>query len=479
MTAPSFYERISQGQLQAIIKPFHTYSWDDIGLGELYAAQFAGKVIYNKQFGWLVYDGKCWQPDEREGAMRLATKLALKMKYHAEMPPPELKRDTELLTGYTAFAKKCQSTEKRRLMLENAKLDLRINVATEELNADPHRVTLANGVYDIADDYFFDEHNEYDLSTRVLPVRYDLNAECPEIDAYLTKVVTPEMVPFLEELSGYLLWPGNHYKKAILLYGPKDSGKSRYLAINRAMLGSQNVSSMTLHTIAENRFAASGLFGMLANIAGDLDSRTVERSDMFMMITGKDTIDTERKYGNDRLRFIPHAKLIFSANEPPYTVNQTEAYLDRWLILPFPNRIPEHEQDPNLDDKLLTQEELSGWLMRSIAGLQRLRKRGYFDPPQVVREAQLRYKDDLDSVRAFIGEDCYFDDRAHVRKTSFYRNYKQWCIDSNRTAQPKTVVYNKMRDDYKNVVTTGLRDGYDCFIGIGLVEAIRFDFPNT
>jgi phage/plasmid-associated DNA primase len=32
---------------------------------------------------------------------------------------------------------------------------------------------------------------------------------------------------------------------------------------------------------------------------------------------------------------VPFATMIFSANEPPASSDQTDAYFDRWIMLPF------------------------------------------------------------------------------------------------------------------------------------------------
>ena len=58
---------------------------------------------------------------------------------------------------------------------------------------------------------------------------------------------------------------------------------------------------------------------------------------MFKAITGCDRITAEVKY-RDSFEFTPFARLLFSANRLPESSDASQAFFDRWLIVPFPNR---------------------------------------------------------------------------------------------------------------------------------------------
>lgn len=458
---PSYEERINlvQGRVHDDLR---TYSWDDMGLGELFAHRHINQVIYNEVLGWRHWDQRRWR-DGDEHIWSLTKSTADAIKRHANKMHDD---------NYVGFAKKVRSTGKRTNMLREARAEFGILVQDAELNQNPMMLPLWNGTYDLEIGDFIPGHDPCDLNTRVLPVAYYEDAVCPGIDKYLGRVQSPEMIPFLEEISGYCLLPGNHFKKAIMLHGTTDTGKSVFLKILIALLGDENVTHLTLHTLTSERFARTQLFGKLANIAGDLDSREIEKSDTFMMITGGDKISGEMKYGNKQLHFKPDAKLVFSANELPPTTNQTAAYFNRWLIVPFDQHIPDHEQIKGLEVDLTVREELSGWLLRSIAGLQRLLDRGHFDPPEQARAAWLQAKQELDSLEAYIGERHLFADNADVRKSHFYSGYTQWCRDSNRVPLKRNAVYTKMQHEYvhRGIIREAKRDGYDCYIGIGFAE---------
>ena len=141
-------------------------------------------------------------------------------------------------------------------------------------------------------------------STVQLPVEYRPGAECPLFEKFVAEVLpkdlyepTGDSLGFIWELIGYTLYSGNPLHIAVLLYGKGRNGKGTLIRVLKQLLGARNCSTVGLHQLVENRFRAATLFGKLANLAGDLDSRWLDNTAMFKAITGGDTIQAEYKYG--------------------------------------------------------------------------------------------------------------------------------------------------------------------------------------
>ena len=115
---------------------------------------------------------------------------------------------------------------------------------------------------------------------------------------------------FIWELIGYTLYSGNPLHVAILLYGKGRNGKGTLIRVLKALLGDRNCSAVGLHELAENRFRAATLYGKLANLAGDLDSKWLENTAHFKTITGEDGIQGEHKYGAVRVQPVGAAVLL-------------------------------------------------------------------------------------------------------------------------------------------------------------------------
>jgi putative DNA primase/helicase len=310
-------------------------------------------------------------------------------------------------------------------------------------------------------------HDQGVKSSVQLPVHWQPDATCPGIDRFLAHVLPRDAVEFVIEAIGYAVYPGNPLRRAILLLGPGRNGKSVLLALIKALLGPENVSAIPLQALAEDRFAAAELFGKLANLAGDLDARAVKRSDLFKMVTGGDPILAQRKYGHP-FAFTPFALPIFAANEAPISSDQTEAWFDRWVIVPMERRIPDNDIDPHLSAKLTTPEELAGLLVRAVDGLRRLMIRGRFDLPASIAQAGDCYRDRLDTVRAFVSECCIRHPDSWVPRPALYQHYRRWCQDGGRLALSTATFNDHLHRNYGAEVQERTRTGNRGWLGLGL-----------
>ncbi len=313
-------------------------------------------------------------------------------------------------------------------------------------------------------------HSDEIPSAVQVPHRWNPGATCPNIGRFLEQVLPDGSVDTMFEIIGYSLYAGNPLSKAVLLVGPGGNGKSVLLRLVKALAGSANTSAVPLQALAENRFAAAELYGRLANICGDLDARAIKRTDLFKQITGGDQVMAERKYGQP-FSFTSYALPLFSANEPPITSDQSDAWFDRWIVIPMDRRFRGTDtDDPHIERRLHTEDELEGLLAASIAGLRRLMARGRFEPGEHINAAGDAYRDRLDSVRAFVGEECILADRAWVPRSALYAHYRKWSSDNGRLSVQSATFNDRLRRDYPTVGQAG-RVGVRGWAGIGLQAA--------
>ena len=156
-------------------------------------------------------------------------------------------------------------------------------------------INVRNGLLNVNDGSLIDHDPAY-LFPIQLAVAYDPDATCPTIDKFLADTLEPDLIPLLLEVIAYLITPDNSLQQAVMFTGPGGTGKSVTLNVIRALLGSENVSSVSLHQLDDDRFARADLYGRLANIFADLDARAPQSSSIFKLITGGDTIRGEHKH---------------------------------------------------------------------------------------------------------------------------------------------------------------------------------------
>ncbi len=163
----------------------------------------------------------------------------------------------------------------------------------------------------------------------------------------------------------------------MLCIGKGSNGKSTFLRIIDHLLGSKNISHISLQDLAGDRFASAGLYGKLANTFADLKSDKLVSTGNFKMLVSGDYIRAQKKFQNP-FEFQNYAKLIFSANEIPQSEDRTYAYFRRWIILFFEKVYEGDDNDTELVYKLTTPEELSGLLNLALIALRQLIKDNQF-----------------------------------------------------------------------------------------------------
>lgn len=338
----------------------------------------------------------------------------------------------------------------------------------EELNQYPELLNLENGMLNWITGELI-EHDPKYMSTIRIPVVYNPEATCPEIDKFLNDVIYPDCIPIIEEFAGYCLVPDTRFEKALMLTGSGANGKSTFIKLIIALIGKSNVSNIPLQELADNRFKRAELFGKLVNCFADLSTKEIENSSYFKTVVSGDEIDAERKH-KDPFSFRPFARLIFSANEIPRARDKTYAYYRRWLIIPFPNQFDENKADKGLLARLTTPEELSGFLNKALAGLRRLFVNEQFSSSPTVESALDSYKTANDSIAAFVSDCCMLDPGMFVSKQSIYEAYKKYCADAGYGAVSNRKFYERLLGAYPAITERRPAGGARVFAGIGLIE---------
>jgi putative DNA primase/helicase len=358
----------------------------------------------------------------------------------------------------------------RRNHLEEVIAYLRAQLPS--LGPEPHQqfINCRNGLLDWQTGRLR-RHSPDVLSTNQTPVEWNPTATAPTFARFLSEVVPEDAIAFVEEVMGYALYAGNPFRKAVLLVGPGGNGKSVLLRVLSALLGKENVSSVALQTLGEDRFAAADLFGKLANICGDLDARAIYRTDLFKQITGGDPIRAQYKF-RDAFTFVSYALPLFSANEVPYTKDQTDGWFDRWIVIPMLKRFEgTGNEDPDLSDKLAA--EVEGVLVCAVTGLRRLMARGRFVFPPSVEAARSYYRQTVDTVRAFVAEECHLDPEEWVDRAEFYQAYRKWCTDENRFALRGTTFNTQLLQGFGDKIVLRKRKGRPGWSGIERGPEVR------
>jgi len=291
-----------------------------------------------------------------------------------------------------------------------------------------NKIAVQNGILNLTTGQL-EAGNPDDFIVTQIPVKFDPAATCPTIDKFLNEVTHPEMNGLVEESIAYCLWQARPIHKATLIIGPPESGKSTFLKVLRTFLGVENVSTIPLQTLCDQRFASAELYLKLANISADLPKQAIRYLGIFKMAVGGDPITGEHKHGRF-FTFLPYAKHFYSCNSIPETKEDSSAYYRRWNIIEFPTAFTDR-RDANLDQKLQTPQELSGLLNKCIRVLPRLLERKAFSIDEETDQIRANYILKSNSTHAFIEAklEQSLSDTDEIDKQLLYREYIQFCTE--------------------------------------------------
>jgi P4 family phage/plasmid primase-like protien len=306
------------------------------------------------------------------------------------------------------------------------------------------KVAVLNGLLNVETGMLTDFTPD-EFITIQLTVAYNPTAECPKILTFLEQVVGRDQLPLVQEILGYCLLQKYPIHKAVLLVGDGANGKSTMQELFKRFLGSDNVTSVSLQALCENRFAVASLFGKLANLCADIPDKPLTRTGTFKMLVGNDTLMAEEKF-KSIFSFKNHAKLIFSCNTVPETADQTNAFFRRWIIITCPNTFTGDKCDPAILDKIAAPTEMSWLLNWALKGLARLLGKGDFSNTATFQGLREQYVKASNPAQAFI-ETCLDpdDDReAIILKDDLYNAYVDYCNSNKLKSVQKNVFSQKL-----------------------------------
>lgn len=290
-------------------------------------------------------------------------------------------------------------------------------------------INLQNGTFVITPEIQqLREFDRNDFITHQLDFAYDVNAKADKFQRYLDRVLPDKSLQMiLAEFVGYVFVKQRTLKleKALILFGNGANGKSVFFELIIAMLGPNNVSNYSLHSLTnENGYFRARLSDKLLNYASEISPKM--DSTFFKQLVSGEPIEARLPYKEPFL-ISDYAKLIFNTNILPREIENNEAFYRRFTLIPFSVTIPEEERDPTLSQQII-EEELAGVFNWVLRGLDRLLINKRLTHSDVVDKSIQEYRQQTDTVYMFLDEENYTQD-IHKEKplADLYNLYKEYC----------------------------------------------------
>ena len=260
----------------------------------------------------------------------------------------------------------CEETEIKKL-IQSALQETGISHASSKVNAifeylkvelstrswktsvPKNLLPLRNGVFDTKTKTLHPHSPDYRFISQ-LPHEYNSIATCDPIIDWISQTQNgdPERVQLLRAYLKAGVIGAASLQRFLELIGPGGAGKSTYANLMIALIGRENCYVTSIEELEQNRFATAAIYGKRLVYIVDADgySRTLSK---FKALTGQDILPFERKNRDSRTGFTYQGMVIYVANTPLASSDNTSGLERRRLTVPFNNQIALGKQRPLIE----------------------------------------------------------------------------------------------------------------------------------
>lgn len=339
---------------------------------------------------------------------------------------------------FPKFIKSTTITRVYQLFLMDADLQKEY----EDINQYPeHWICFENGIYDVLTDKLLKHDPKYFCINKI-PWEYDplQKYNGKTTDEFFNTSMDADDKKTLLQFLGLCMTRCNQYQKFILLKGSRGTGKSRVIQMFENILGKQNCSNIPLQKL-EEKFYTINLLGKLLNACADINASPMKTVNTIKLITGGDSLSDSFK-GRDVITFQPYARLIFSCNTVPLSLDEkSNALFERIIIIEMDKRPT--RPDRTIDAKL--KAEAPYIIQEAIKAVRTLFDDNELYESSRSKELVMELYADCDSVTAFLNTRMEISASGSVKTTDLLDAYKEFCKDSEREPLSKTNFYRNVR----------------------------------
>ena len=291
-------------------------------------------------------------------------------------------------------------------------------------NQNPLVLNFTNGVLDLEEGKFSDQHQRELFQNIQFPFDFDRDQNCLLWLEFLKSLqFDDETVMRLQEWLGYCLLPKviGTLQKSLFFIGEGSNGKSVFLETIASVL--DNVSHLELSELFD-RFKIAEIEGKLANICTDVETSKVMDA-RFKKIVAGETQSAERKF-KDPFEFQPFAKILFSANDFIPTKDRTHGFYRRFDIVRFDRIFGPEEQKPDLLQDL--KKEIPGIFNWGLEGLERLSEQDWkMTRSRFMESCHEEFRRATNPLQIFLEEECTVEKESSIDSTLLREAYKNFC----------------------------------------------------
>lgn len=408
---------------------------NDSGNSERLRARYGRDLLYVPEIGRHVWSGKHWSAKSGDKEWALKAQQTAQEMLRRELPaldaaeaePKRLKefRDWAIDSGNRARLNAMQDVSQPHL-----------EKRVEDLDADPFLFNVQNGTLELGikgdpSAVRLRRHVRTDHITRLAPIGYDPDAECPLFRAFLDQVLPDrEVQEWLQRWFGYQLSADYSEHKLAVFWGEGRNGKGVLTKLIQWLLGDYGAVVQFQSFVDAGQRRGGEPTPDLAKLTGTRavfasEAKTGARLDdgLIKQLTGGDPASV-RKLNHEFFDLLPTFKINLVVNNRPVVRDDTHGMWSRLMLVPFTVTIAPEMVDPHLIDRL--KAEGPGILNWMLDGFRRWREVG-LTAPQAILAATADYRKENDLIGQFIEAACVREPGSRLRAADLFACYQGWC----------------------------------------------------
>lgn len=427
------------------------------GDGVLHSALFRDKLVYVPETKtWYAWQGQHWEATHIHRVEASVEEVGVKYKEiaaHYDKLAIEARDagDKEQGTRLDATAERLR---KRAMYLNSSRgvnACIKFTLANtaplitrpDIWDADPWLLGMTNGVVDLRTG----EHRPgrpTDYMRRSCPVEWPgLDAPTPIWEQSLAEIVGAYdgVINYLHKVLGYAITGLSSEPLFLMLYGAQGrNGKTVIMeTLKKALgpyMGPVPAEMLLDRNVPKDPDSASptimNLNGLRIVWASETNENRRFSTSQVKLLSGSDSLTGRYLWDKENTEFRPTHTLFLLTNFLPRAPSHDTAFWERLKLLNFPYRFVDQpigefdrKRNPKLEKQL--EEELPGILAWLVRGCLLYQKEGLI-PPAAILEATADYRDEEDTMQAFISQ-CLEPSvipEARLNATQIYEVYQSW-----------------------------------------------------
>ncbi len=323
---------------------------------------------------------------------------------------------------------------------------------------DVDRVALNNGILNTRTRELV-QFSPDKIYRRKWPCNFDPSASTLEVEQYMLSAFHEDDIRWLQEFYGWHFVPNMQYQKNAMLIGDGGNGKTIFESILMAILGEENVSTVSLQSMNNDPYATAELYLKVANIYDDLPQWRMRDTGHFKILSGGMRARAREIYQRP-FYFWNYAKGTYTTNKLPGTWDLSSAFFRRWMLAQMPYTFVdavdtdgnptelapgERYKEDGILEKKTTPAMLSSWLNWMLDGLDRLRKNDRFSESKTQDQIRDIWIMQTEPVSMFAKECLVRVAGEQEEKASVYKAYQKWCEENDAHVEDVSEFAKKMQ----------------------------------